>query len=51
MGHTLDGGGRWRVIRLFEWIDSAGWVGDMVVVGGFLLMAWVLALMERKEGV
>lgn len=39
------------MIRLFEWIDSAGWVGDMVVVGGFLLMAWVLALMERKEGV
>ncbi len=37
------------MIRLFEWIDSAGWVGDMVVVGGFLLMAWVLALMERKE--
>ena len=34
-----------------EWIDAAGWVGDVVVVGGFLLVAWVLASMERKEGV
>ena len=34
-----------------EWIDAAGWVGEGVVVGGFLLVAWVLALMERKEGV
>jgi uncharacterized membrane protein YqgA involved in biofilm formation len=37
------------VIRLFEWIDTAEWMGDVVVVGGFLLVAWVLALMERKE--
>ncbi len=34
-----------------EWIDAAEWMGDVVVVGGFLLVAWVLALMERKEGV
>ena len=47
MGHTLDGGGRWRVIRLFEWIDSAGWVGDMVVLGTFLAIALVLASLEK----
>ncbi len=35
----------------FEWIDAAGWVGDVVVVGWFLLVAGILALMERKEGV
>ena len=36
----------------FEWIDAAGWVGDVVVVvGGFLLVAGILASMERKEGV
>ena len=35
----------------FEWIDAVGWVGDVVVVGGFLLVAGILASMERKEGV
>ena len=36
---------------MLEWIYTAGWVGEVVVVGGFLLVAGVLALMERKEGV
>ena len=34
-----------------EWIDAVGWAGDVVGVGGFLLVAGILALMERKEGV
>ena len=32
-----------------EWIDAAGGWGDVIVVGGFLLVAGILALMERKE--
>ena len=30
------------------WLDSAGWVGDVVVVGTFMAIALVLARLERK---
>ena len=31
----------------FSWLDSAGWVGDVVVVGMFLAIAAVLASLEK----
>jgi len=31
----------------FEWIDAAGWVGDVVVLGVFGAIAWGLAQIER----
>ena len=32
----------------FEWLDTAGWVGDVIVVGTFMAIAMVLARLERK---
>jgi len=31
-----------------EWLDAAGWEGDMIVVGVFMGMAYVLAQLERR---
>ena len=31
-----------------EWIDAAGWEGDMIVVGVFMGMEYVLAQLERR---
>ena len=31
----------------FEWIDTAGWVGDVIVVGTFAAIALVLASLEK----
>ena len=31
----------------FSWLDSAGWEGDVVVVGMFLAIAAVLASLEK----
>ncbi len=30
-----------------EWIDAAGWEGDVVVLGVFGAIAWGLAQIER----
>ena len=32
----------------FEWIDAAGWVGDMAVVGTFAAIAIWLMRLERR---
>ena len=32
----------------FVWLDSSGWVVDVVVVGTFTAIALVLARLERK---
>ena len=34
----------------FSWLDSAGWEGDVVVLGIFVGIAWVLAQVERRVG-
>ena len=31
-----------------EWIDTAGWVGDVIVVGVFVAIAVGLAQLERR---
>ena len=31
----------------FEWLDTAGWVGDVIVVGTFAAIALVLASLEK----
>jgi len=31
-----------------EWIDAAGWEGDVVVVGVFVGLAYFLAQLERR---
>ena len=31
-----------------EWLDAAGGEGDMIVVGVFMGMAYVLARLERR---
>ena len=33
---------------MLEWLDAAGWEGDMIVVGVFMGMAYVLAQLERR---
>ena len=35
--------GRWM-----EWLDAAGWEGDVIVVGVFLGVAYCLARLERR---
>lgn len=32
-----------------EWIDNAGWQGDLIVFGSFLLVALFLASLERRD--
>jgi len=35
--------GRWM-----DWLDAAGWEGDVIVVGVFVGLAYFLAQLERR---
>ena len=41
-------GGRWVMRAWFEWLDTAGWEGDVVVVWVFVAIAVGLAQLERR---